>query len=85
MDGIEVIRVWTFITANEGFAKRILDYVSFMVMAVPAALLVGKVDVILGTSPQFFTVWVPEGVRSQLLTGDKSQMLPLSTSAPVKS
>lgn len=56
MDGIEVIRVWTFITANEGFAKRILDYVSFMVMAVPAALLVGKVDVIIGTSPQFFTV-----------------------------
>lgn len=56
MNGIEVIRVWTFITANEGFAKRILDYVSFMVMAVPVALLLGKVDMIIGTSPQFFTV-----------------------------
>ena len=30
-DGIKVIRVWTFITANEGFFKRILDYLSFMI------------------------------------------------------
>ena len=37
IDGIEVIRVWTYITANEGFAKRILDYLSFMTAAVPAA------------------------------------------------
>ena len=56
MDGIRVIRVWTFITANEGFAKRILDYVSFMVSAVIAAVFVRKkVDVVLGASPQFFT------------------------------
>ncbi|WP_413889039.1 glycosyltransferase [Candidatus Aalborgicola defluviihabitans] len=56
MDGIRVIRVWTYITANEGFAKRILDYVSFMVAATLAALFVRKVDVVVGTSPQFFTV-----------------------------
>jgi glycosyltransferase involved in cell wall biosynthesis len=55
MDGIRVIRVWTYITANEGFVKRILDYVSFMMAAVPASLLVRKVDVVVGTSPQFFT------------------------------
>ena len=55
MDGIRVIRVWTYITANAGFAKRILDYVSFMLSAVIAALFVRRVDVVIGTSPQFFT------------------------------
>ena len=55
MDGIRVIRVWTYITANEGFAKRVLDYVSFMLTGAVAALFIRKVDVVVGTSPQFFT------------------------------
>lgn len=61
MDGIRVIRVWSFITANEGFLRRVLDYQSFMVTSTLAALFVRRVDVIVGTSPQFFTVcaaWV---------------------------
>lgn len=55
MDGIRVIRVWSYITRNEGFARRILDYMSYMVTAFVAALFVRRVDVIIGTSPQFFT------------------------------
>ncbi|ALT76182.1 glycosyltransferase family 4 protein [Paucibacter sp. KCTC 42545] len=55
VDGIRVIRVWSYITANEGFIKRILDYLSFMVTATIAALFVRRVDVVVGTSPQFFT------------------------------
>lgn len=55
MSGIRVIRVWSYITANDGFIKRILDYISFMVSAIPAALFVRKVDIVVGTSPQFFT------------------------------
>lgn len=55
MAGIRVIRVWTYITANEGFLKRILDYTSFVPPAVLASLFVRNVDVIVGTSPQFFT------------------------------
>ncbi|MGE4578794.1 MAG: glycosyltransferase family 4 protein [Desulfuromonadales bacterium] len=55
MDGIKVIRVWTYITANEGFVKRILDYLSFMVTAFLAALFVRRPDIVIGTSPQFFT------------------------------
>jgi glycosyltransferase involved in cell wall biosynthesis len=55
MDGIEVVRVWSYITANEGFLKRVLDYQSFMVSATIASLFVRKVDVVVGTSPQFFT------------------------------
>ena len=55
IDGIEVVRVWSYITANEGFLKRVLDYQSFMVSATIASLFVRKVDVVIGTSPQFFT------------------------------
>jgi len=55
MSGIRVIRVWTYITANEGFVKRILDYQSFMLSATLAAPFVRGVDVVVGTSPQFFT------------------------------
>lgn len=53
-DGIKVIRVWTYITANEGFIKRILDYISFAVMAFLVGLWI-KTDIIVATSPQFFT------------------------------
>jgi len=55
MDDIRVIRVWSYITANEGFVKRILDYQSFMLSATLAAPFVRGVDVVVGTSPQFFT------------------------------
>lgn len=53
INGIRVIRVWSFITANEGFLKRTLDYVSFGLMAFLHGLFV-KTDVIIATSPQFF-------------------------------
>lgn len=55
IDGIDVVRVWTYITANEGFLRRTLDYMSFMVGAVLAAPFVRHVDIVVGTSPQFFT------------------------------
>ncbi len=54
MNGIRVIRVWSYITANEGFFKRILDFMSFGFMAFWAGLFV-KTDIIIATSPQFFT------------------------------
>ncbi len=54
IDGIKVIRVWSYISANEGTFKRIVDYISFAVMALLASFFV-KVDIIIATSPQFFT------------------------------
>lgn len=54
IDGIKVIRVWSYITANEGFVKRTLDFISFSVTSFIAGLFV-KCDVIVATSPQFFT------------------------------
>ncbi len=55
VDGVRVIRVWSYITANEGFLKRTIDYATFMVSAVLAAQFVRNVDLVVGTSPQFFT------------------------------
>lgn len=54
IEGIRVIRVWSYIAANKGFFKRILDFLSYAVMAFFAGLSI-KSDVIIGTSPQFFT------------------------------
>lgn len=54
IDGIEVIRVWSYIAENKGFSKRILDFTSYALMAFFVGLFI-KADVIIGTSPQFFT------------------------------
>lgn len=54
IDGIRVVRVKTYITANEGFLRRTLDYISFMVTGFVAGLFEKRPDVIVATSPQFF-------------------------------
>lgn len=61
IEGIRVIRVWSFIAANKGFFKRIVDFISFAVTAFIAGLSV-KTDVIIGTSPQFFTAVSARGL-----------------------
>lgn len=53
-DGIRVIRVLTYITANEGFAKRTFNYVFYMLMATLVAPFLSRPDVVISTSPQFF-------------------------------
>lgn len=68
VDGIQVIRVWTYITANEGFVRRTLDYMSFMFSATIAGLFVRRPNVIVATSPQFFTpcaAWVLSVLRAR--------------------
>lgn len=54
IDGIKVIRVWTYIAANKGFFKRTLDFISFSVSSFLAGLF-QRADLIVATSPQFFT------------------------------
>lgn len=53
-DGIDVLRVKTFIGPNKGFFKRIANYVSYMVSASLLCRLVKKADMVVSTSPQFF-------------------------------
>ena len=54
MDKITVIRVWTYMAENTGFYKRTVDYLSFMVSSFFAGLPI-QTDIIIATSPQFFT------------------------------
>jgi len=57
IDGITVIRVWTYIAANKGTLRRIMNYLSYMISAVLAGLFVRHPDVVIATSPQFFCGW----------------------------
>ncbi|WP_295883587.1 glycosyltransferase family 4 protein [uncultured Thiohalocapsa sp.] len=54
MDGIHVIRLWTYLSANEGFLRRTLNYVSYMFAAIVATPRLPKPDIVISTSPQFF-------------------------------
>ena len=55
IDGIDVIRVYTYITANEGIVLRTLDFISFMFASCLAGFFVKDFSVIIASSPQFFT------------------------------
>jgi colanic acid biosynthesis glycosyl transferase WcaI len=54
MNGIRVVRVKTFISANEGVVLRTLDFLSFMCTGFLAGLWQERPDVVAATSPQFF-------------------------------
>lgn len=66
MEGIRVVRVWSYIVANVGSTKRIIDYISFMVSSSIAALFLPRPDVVIGTSPQLFATvaaWLTAKIR----------------------
>ena len=54
VDGIRVIRTWMYLTANEGFLRRTLNYLLFALTAILASLRAERPDVVVATSPQFF-------------------------------
>lgn len=56
LDNISVIRVWSYIAENKGVIKRVLDWLSFAVMSMFVGVF-QKHDLIIATSPQFFTTW----------------------------
>lgn len=53
-DGIKILRVKTYLSANRGFFKRTLNYISFMISATVQCYKVKNVDIVVATSPQFF-------------------------------
>lgn len=53
MGGVDVLRVWTFLTPNKGFLRRTLNHLTYAVMAFLAAL-TQRADVIVATSPHLF-------------------------------
>jgi glycosyltransferase involved in cell wall biosynthesis len=56
INNLKVKRVWTFISSNEGVFLRILDYISFMISSFFCGVFIKKHDIIIATSPQFFTL-----------------------------
>lgn len=55
LDTVDVLRVPTLIFPNRGIFLRILDFLSFMITSSVASMFVGRPDVVIATSPQFFT------------------------------
>ena len=57
MDGIQVHRVWTYITPNAGLIKRTLGHISMWISALLFATKhLNKPDIVIGTSPTLFSV-----------------------------
>ena len=54
INGIKVVRIWTYMAPNRGVFKRTLDYVSFGIASAIVGLFF-KTDLIIATSPQFFS------------------------------
>jgi len=57
MDGIKVVRVWTYIAANKGTLLRIVNFISYMFSALAFTLFGRRADLVIATSPQFFCGW----------------------------
>ena len=84
VDGIRVVRVKTFITANEGVFRRTLDYVSFMIAGFFAGLAEDRPDVVVATSPQFFCAlggWALAAVRRLPFVFELRDLWPASIAA----
>jgi glycosyltransferase involved in cell wall biosynthesis len=57
IDGVRVVRVWTYLAANRGRLRRGLNFLTYFGSATLAAPLVRDVDLVVATSPQFFAGW----------------------------
>jgi len=83
-NGIRIVRVWSFVSANEGFALRVIDYMSYMVSATVAALFERRPDVVAGTSPQFFAAcaaWMVAAIKRRPFVFELRDLWPESIKA----
>ena len=55
LEGIKVVRVWTYMSKNSGILFRSLDQLSFMITSFIASFFIKSFDIVISTSPQFFT------------------------------
>jgi len=54
VDGIRVIRLWTYLAANEGFLPRIANYLTYLFSVLVWMWRLPSADMVMSTSPQFF-------------------------------
>jgi glycosyltransferase involved in cell wall biosynthesis len=58
VDGYKVVRTWLYATPNEGFVRKTLGHLSFMVTSVAlGAARTGPADVVVVSSPTFFSIF----------------------------
>ncbi|MEK9680025.1 MAG: glycosyltransferase family 4 protein [Rhodospirillaceae bacterium] len=84
LSGIRVVRVKTFIAANQGVVRRSLDFLSFLVTGCVAGLFQPKPDVVVSTSPQFFAAvagWAVGLCRRRPFVFELGDLWPNSISA----
>ncbi len=84
IDGVRVVRVWSFITGNEGIGLRIFDFLSYMVSSFIAAFFEPRPHLITSTSPQFFCAvgaWAHAAVRRLPYVFELGDLWPASITA----
>jgi glycosyltransferase involved in cell wall biosynthesis len=58
VDGYRILRTWLYATPNEGFIRKVLGHLSFMLSAVLLGTSqVGHQDVVVVSSPTFFSIF----------------------------
>lgn len=84
MDGIRVVRVKTFISANKGNFLRTVDFVSFMFFSIVAGFFQGKPEIVMATSPQFFAAvggWAISFLKKRPFIFELGDLWPASITA----
>ena len=57
MDGVRVVRVFTYLAANAGVWRRGASWMSYLVAATVCGMAGPRPDVVIATSPQLFCAW----------------------------
>jgi colanic acid biosynthesis glycosyl transferase WcaI len=84
MFGIKVVRVKTYIAANQGVVRRSLDFLSFGFMGFFIGLFQSRPDVVAATSPQFFAAvagWAIAACRRLPFVFELGDLWPTSIAA----
>ncbi len=79
-DGVRILRSWVYATANEGFLRKTIGHLSFMVSSILFGLArTGPVDVVVVSSPTFFSIasaWVLARLRRARLVVEIRDLWP---------
>jgi glycosyltransferase involved in cell wall biosynthesis len=54
LDGVRIFRTWCYAAFHRSYLSRVLAFLSFSVISVPAAWRAGQVDILMGTTPPIF-------------------------------
>ncbi|MGV8073275.1 MAG: glycosyltransferase family 4 protein [Syntrophobacteraceae bacterium] len=70
LDGVRVLRAYTYPSLHRSFVWRVVSFISFMLTSIYASLRAGRVDMVMGTSPPIFqavSAWVVSRLRRRPL------------------